>query len=66
MPCCAFVVVRHRNTARWEAHLWDGEATRAKTAGSSRTRGKQVGIVAAIYYIRCCRPTVARAVYYTK
>jgi hypothetical protein len=35
-------VTQHRYTLRWESHLWDPDAVRCKTAGSSRTKGKQV------------------------
>lgn len=37
-------VTQHRYTLRWEAHLWDPDAVRCKTAGSSRTKGRQVGL----------------------
>lgn len=35
-------VGKHRNTGRWEAHLWDKSATRGDLAKSGRKRGKQV------------------------
>lgn len=39
-------VTQHRYTLRWESHLWDPDAVRAKTAGSSRTKGRQVRALA--------------------
>jgi hypothetical protein len=38
-------VTQHRYTLRWEAHLWDPDGIRCKTAGSSRTKGRQVRTV---------------------
>ncbi|KAF8063711.1 scn1 [Scenedesmus sp. PABB004] len=35
-------VTRHRWTGKWESHLWDAAAPRKNTAGSGRTRGRQV------------------------
>jgi hypothetical protein len=45
-------VTQHRYTLRWEAHLWDPDAIRSKTAGSARTKGKQVSTIG--YCLSCC------------
>jgi hypothetical protein len=48
-------VTQHRYTQRWEAHLWDPDGVRNKTAGSNRTRGTQVwhswGVLGAAYTV---------------
>lgn len=49
-----FIHCRHRYTQRWEAHLWDPDAIRQKTAGSSRTRGRQVWCLVVFHRGVCC------------
>lgn len=51
-------VTQHRYTLRWEAHLWDPDAIRSKTAGSARIKGKQVSTVA--LSLQCQLPKFTR------
>lgn len=47
MACAHFSPCRHRHSGKWEAHLWDSEASRAGCSdagphGKPRKRGRQV------------------------
>lgn len=55
-------VGQHCHTQRWEAHLWDGDAPRAVTAGTPRTKGKQVSSRAVQMHHWCWQWVMLRAV----